>query len=621
MKAFLDAPREQVQVAHKPFVVQPYNTGKYKFRVVGTGEFSNAKKPFVSDKQAVAFAAERNRAVKLRANAPMPRHARGADPEGPFCRVAPLNSDTYRPDLRYRAHVYFEGEKTAKEWKFRTEKRSLEFANRKNLEFERERAQVVGARPRPARAPRRELAAMPTPEDVEKPKPGVTPRVQWTKDQIDGIDSGHHYNPMKGPPFRIHSTTQAGYSFVVCGPTLADKNRELRCFKTEREAKTYAHMRNTEAQTQGFDSLSFPAWLRVTAQRCHGQLSERGKSLEDATRYYLEDLDRTEKSISLRDIVKRCLAAKKEAGFTKGYLYSLRRGLHLFRHTLGEKRIISEITPLDMVAYLTAIPGTPSTRNSLRQMLSSLFSFADKLGFCSSNPMRGAEKEKVVDAPGGVLTPTQLAAHPRCRAARMGAVPRHWCLCWIAHPRAGEARLGTSGYGGRLHRSDRQKLEKRTAAAGENSARARCLSPAIRPIAWPRLSVRGVHSHDECSRRDEACGNRKVAAQRAAPIIRKLSHCTLPRRRGDRAGNGAHGNRAHLPALSAGREAVRRRSLVVAPAIRGKRRGQGCEHDDSTKPGKRSGVRLPVNRIARLGAREGRAASNRPQVFLRGPSL
>lgn len=410
MKAFLDAPREQVQVADKPFVVQPYNTGKYKFRVVGTGEFSNAKKPFVSDKQAVAFAAERNRAVKLRANAPMPRHARGADPERPFCRVAPLNSDTYRPDLRYRAHVYFEGEKTAKEWKFRTEKRSLEFANRKNLEFERERAQVVGARPRPARAPRRELAAMPTPEDVEKPKPGVTPRVQWTKDQIDGIDSGHHYNPMKGPPFRIHSTTQAGYSFVVCGPTLADKNRERRCFKTEREAKTYAHMRNTEAQTQGFDSLSFPAWLRVTAQRCHGQLSERGKSLEDATRYYLEDLDRTEKSISLGDIVKRCLAAKKEAGFTKGYLYSLRRGLHLFRHTLGEKRIISEITPLDMVAYLTAIPGTPSTRNSLRQMLSSLFSFADKLGFCSSNPMRGAEKEKVVDAPGGVLTPTQLAA-------------------------------------------------------------------------------------------------------------------------------------------------------------------------------------------------------------------
>src|SRR5438874_12691978 len=71
-------------------------------------------------------------------------------------------------------------------------------------------------------------------------------------------------------------------------------------FQTKAEAETYRDQRNIEVANQGVEAIEFSSELRVMAQRCAMLLKPHGKSIEDATRFYLDRLSKTQKAIPLK---------------------------------------------------------------------------------------------------------------------------------------------------------------------------------------------------------------------------------------------------------------------------------------------------------------------------------
>lgn len=254
--AYFEAQREKIGDPDEAqvFVVEPLKIvarPHLKFRVRGTGTHKDEKPSYCkTEAEAREHAAKRNAAVGRKAVAPLPRRTRQMKPDDPFYQVRPYNCESAQS--KFEVIAYFEGEsKKPQTWHFRTDRDALHFANKKNLEAARLFAL-------------RDEQTNPTPPGIPDPRAKAPPSAEpppplWTATQMEGVDSLHAPDPMKGPPFRIFATNQAHYHFVVRGPKQAADGKEFRkFFVTEREAKTLAHMRNTEAQNQGLESLSFP---------------------------------------------------------------------------------------------------------------------------------------------------------------------------------------------------------------------------------------------------------------------------------------------------------------------------------------------------------------------------
>jgi hypothetical protein len=153
----LDAPREEVKMPERVFTVAPSNKPGYPFYVIGSPNGKKERSFFRTEAEAEEHARKRSAAVGRKPIAPLPRRARGMEPEAPFYRVGPYSDPKNRPDLRYEVSVYFEGKVRPKYWRFRTEREALHFANCKNL---RPRSRSRGRKSRRNRRRRRRARAM-----------------------------------------------------------------------------------------------------------------------------------------------------------------------------------------------------------------------------------------------------------------------------------------------------------------------------------------------------------------------------------------------------------------------------------------------------------------------------
>jgi integrase len=179
-------------------------------------------------------------------------------------------------------------------------------------------------------------------------------------------------------------------------------------FATIKEAETYAQQRNTELLNQGREVLGFPTWLRVMAQRCDAALSPFGKTIEDATQYFLAALKARSVSRDLCSVMAEFLALKKTQGVSKPYIIMLRSQLGDFTAAHPGK-LVCDITVPDCNAFLAAQDVSARSRNHRRVNLVTFFNFAKDAGYCESNPAQKSPRTKVVDKPIGILTPDALA--------------------------------------------------------------------------------------------------------------------------------------------------------------------------------------------------------------------
>lgn len=127
--------------------------------------------------------------------------------------------------------------------------------------------------------------------------------------------------------------------------------------------------------------------------------------------------------VTLGESIGVLLAAKKSANLRPRYIESLRVYLNLFARG-RENTLLSEITIDTLEAWFGGRVEAPTTRRGSVGRLWSLFSFAERRGWISNNPMRRLEPVRIDRKPPKILTPDQaqrlmefaMYRHPRSLA-------------------------------------------------------------------------------------------------------------------------------------------------------------------------------------------------------------
>src|SRR5207237_4417224 len=91
-----------------------------------------------------------------------------------------------------------------------------------------------------------------------------------------------------------------------------------------------AENRNIELKNSGREGAEFPTALRIMAQECKDRLSAYGKTIKDATEFFVTYLKASERSCTAVQLVKELVAGKKADGASQRHLDDLRMRLNIF---------------------------------------------------------------------------------------------------------------------------------------------------------------------------------------------------------------------------------------------------------------------------------------------------
>lgn len=214
---------------------------------------------------------------------------------------------------------------------------------------------------------------------------------------------------MRKTSLSLHKTRIGGKLFwQVTVPKLGG-GRERRTFKDRVEAQTFLDISKVQRENFGNAALSISEALRVQAIECEQQLSAFGKTIRDATKFYLAHLRQQETSLPVESAVAELIEMKRAAHKSGRYVKDLGLRLGRFNKTHG-KRSVASITGKELDGWLAGLAVAPGTRNTFRRDIRTLFSFCAKRGYCPSNEAKGTERAEDVDKPPGILAPTQCSA-------------------------------------------------------------------------------------------------------------------------------------------------------------------------------------------------------------------
>jgi integrase len=184
--------------------------------------------------------------------------------------------------------------------------------------------------------------------------------------------------------------------------------RERKTFRERQDAQTFFDTAKIQQENYGTAALSISDGLRVEATECSRKLALHGKSLRDATEFYLAHLNAVTNSRKVTDVISELMATKKADGASDRYIGDLRARLARFSATFGNS-MIAAISAKQIGEWLRNLGVAALTRNTFRLRLAALFSFALRNGYVAENPVENVEKAKGHSAEIGILTVAQTA--------------------------------------------------------------------------------------------------------------------------------------------------------------------------------------------------------------------
>jgi integrase len=180
--------------------------------------------------------------------------------------------------------------------------------------------------------------------------------------------------------------------YCVTSPKLG-QGRNRRFFKDRAEAESFMELAQVQQENYGTAALSFSDSRRVETLECYELLQPYGKTLRDATQFYLAHLKAVTGSRKVREVVADFLAARKADGMSARYLGDLRVRLGRFVASFGEE-MIAGISARRIDEWLRELGVGAVTRNTFRRRLAVLFSFAKRRGYVTENPVADVERAK-----------------------------------------------------------------------------------------------------------------------------------------------------------------------------------------------------------------------------------
>lgn len=190
--------------------------------------------------------------------------------------------------------------------------------------------------------------------------------------------------------------------------------------KSEIEAIRRANALAKTKLEQGTAAVTMPPQLRAMAIECHEKLAVWGKTLRDATAYYIasmEDARLREESHLMQFCLKEWLTVREEEHKRKDIsdatLRETKSMRKIFANAFGNINVRA-VNRQHVETFLGSVEKGPRTRNNYRVKLGTFFNFARNKGWIDHNPAAGI-KVRIPDEEVVVLSVEE--AHSLIKAA------------------------------------------------------------------------------------------------------------------------------------------------------------------------------------------------------------
>jgi hypothetical protein len=163
--------------------------------------------------------------------------------------------------------------------------------------------------------------------------------------------------------------------------------RKQKVFETEEEAIEFARTINPNFRCDPIQEAEAQASARTLAE-CTNKLSVYGKTIQDATDFFVQHLIANDKSCTAAKLVDEFVSAKEKEAASHFELDDLRSHLAPFRERF-DRDPVGIITSAKIDDWLRSLNVSIITRNHYRRLIMLAFNFAVQRGYVSSNPVFG----------------------------------------------------------------------------------------------------------------------------------------------------------------------------------------------------------------------------------------
>ncbi len=183
----------------------------------------------------------------------------------------------------------------------------------------------------------------------------------------------------------VSEANQPQLKFVVKYREAA--RRQQKVFEKEEEAIQFARTKNPNFRRDPIRETEAQASARVLLE-CTNRLNAYGKTIKDATEFFVQHLTGTEKSCTAKNLVDEFVAAKEKEAASNFDLDDLRSHLTAFGKRFDGDPV-GTITCTQINEWLRSLNVSIITRNHYRQLVMLAFNFAVQRGYTNSNPVFG----------------------------------------------------------------------------------------------------------------------------------------------------------------------------------------------------------------------------------------
>jgi hypothetical protein len=173
--------------------------------------------------------------------------------------------------------------------------------------------------------------------------------------------------------------------FVVTYREVA--KRKQRVFATEEAAIEFVRTKNPNFRHDPIQETQAQAAARILLE-CTNKLNVYGKTIRDATDFFVQHLIANEKSCTAAKLVDEFVWAKQKQAASPFELDNLRSHLAPFSKRF-DGDLVGTITSAKVDDWLRSLNLSIIRRNHYRRLIMLAFDFAVQRGYVSSNPVLG----------------------------------------------------------------------------------------------------------------------------------------------------------------------------------------------------------------------------------------
>ena len=166
-------------------------------------------------------------------------------------------------------------------------------------------------------------------------------------------------------------------------------------FKTRAEAEAERLRQLTLRERGGREAVGLPLNELSAIVQNRKKLAAHGKSLTDAAMFYLDYLEKIRRcNVTVAELAKEVLEAKRRDGHAPMYIADLRKRLARFCQDFGD-RLIAGVTVEELDNWLRDLDCSPKSRANFRANVGVLFSYAERRRMIDANPILRTARPKL----------------------------------------------------------------------------------------------------------------------------------------------------------------------------------------------------------------------------------